>query len=92
MRSDHRAFRLREKHPGARFCGLIPHAIPAEIEGQVQVAGLDTLTQTIPVIAQRVGMVFQRPASQLFHLRVEDEVAFGPRNLGLDETRGQATH
>jgi len=32
-----------------------------------------------------VGMVFQNPGSQLFHLRVEDEIAFGPRNLGFDE-------
>ena len=74
---------------GRVICGLIPHAIPAQIEGQIQVAGLDNLTQTIPAIAQHVGMVFQRPASQLFHLRVEDEVAFGPRNLGLDETEVQ---
>ncbi|MCU0485417.1 MAG: ATP-binding cassette domain-containing protein [Anaerolineales bacterium] len=65
--------------------GLIPHAIPAQVQGQVQVAGLDLLAETIPTIAQRVGMVFQRPASQLFHLRVEDEVAFGPRNLRLAE-------
>lgn len=74
---------------GRVICGLIPHAIPAQVEGKIEVAGLDTLTQTIPAIAQKVGMVFQRPASQLFHLRVEDEVAFGPRNLGLDETKVQ---
>jgi energy-coupling factor transport system ATP-binding protein len=67
------------------LCGLIPHAIPAQVRGQVCVAGLDILSQTIPTIAQRVGIVFQRPASQLFHLRVEDEVAFGPHNLGLIE-------
>jgi energy-coupling factor transport system ATP-binding protein len=70
---------------GRVLCGLIPHAIPARVQGQVRVAGLDVLSQPIPAIAQRVGMVFQRPASQLFHLRVEDEVAFGPRNLGLAE-------
>jgi energy-coupling factor transport system ATP-binding protein len=32
-----------------------------------------------------VGIVFQNPRSHLFHLRVDDEVAFGPRNLGLPE-------
>jgi len=74
---------------GRVLCGLIPHAIPAEVEGHIQVAGLDTLASTIPDIAQRVGMVFQRPASQLFHLRAEDEVSFGPRNLGLDEVEVQ---
>ncbi len=70
---------------GRVLSGLIPHAIPAQVTGQVQVAGLDLQQHSIPEIAQKVGMVFQRPAAQLFHLRVEDEVSFGPRNLGLDE-------
>jgi energy-coupling factor transporter ATP-binding protein EcfA2 len=65
--------------------GLIPHAIPATWEGEVTVAGLNIRDRSIPEIAQRVGAVFQNPSSQLFHLRVEDEVAFGPRNLGLSE-------
>lgn len=64
--------------------GLIPHAIPARVAGEVQVAGLETGAAGLREIAQRVGVVLQNPASQLFHLRVEDEVAFGPRNLGLD--------
>lgn len=65
--------------------GIIPHAIPANTQGYVHVAGMDLLDQALPDIAQQVGIVFQNPASQLFHLRVDDEVAFGPRNLGLDE-------
>lgn len=69
--------------------GLIPHAIPAHVEGQVLINGLDPLTGTVPETAQMVGLVYQRPASQLFHLRVEDEVAFGPRNLGLTEDEVQ---
>lgn len=67
------------------ICGIIPHALFAEMEGTVRVAGLDTRTATLPGLAQRVGMVFQNPGSQLFHLQVSDEIAFGPRNLGLDE-------
>ncbi len=74
---------------GRVLSGLIPHAIPAQVTGQVHVAGLDLQQHTIPQIAQKVGMVFQRPAAQLFHLRVEDEVSFGPRNLGLDEVEIQ---
>ncbi|OGO19311.1 MAG: hypothetical protein A2Z14_01200 [Chloroflexi bacterium RBG_16_48_8] len=70
--------------------GLIPHAIPAHVQGQVRVAGMDVLHQALPDIAQRVGMVFQNPSSQLFHLSVQDEVAFGPRNLGLDEEKVRA--
>ena len=67
------------------MCGLIPHALPARMEGSVRVAGLDTRETSLPTISQHAGLVFQNPSSQLFHLRVEDEVMFGPRNLGLDE-------
>jgi len=49
------------------------------------VNGLETGAHPLPTLAQHVGMVFQNPASQLFHLTVQDEVAFGPRNLGLSE-------
>ena len=65
--------------------GLIPHSIPAQMTGQVEIAGLDTQSHTLREIVQQVGIVLQNPSSQLFHLRVEDEVAFGPRNLGLGE-------
>lgn len=65
--------------------GLIPHAIPARVSGKVQVEGLDAITSTVAQLACRIGIVFQNPSSQLFHLRVDDEVAFGPRNLGLPE-------
>jgi energy-coupling factor transport system ATP-binding protein len=34
-------------------------------------------------LAIRAGLVFQNPATQLFNGTVEDEVSFGPRNLGL---------
>jgi energy-coupling factor transport system ATP-binding protein len=65
--------------------GLIPHSIPARITGQVKIGGLDTQSHTLREIVQQAGIVLQNPSSQLFHLRVEDEVAFGPRNLGLDQ-------
>lgn len=70
---------------GRAIAGLIPHAVATDVRGEVEVAGLDLRRSSIPDIAARVGMVFQRPASQLFHLTVEAEVAFGPHNLGLDE-------
>jgi energy-coupling factor transport system ATP-binding protein len=38
------------------------------------------------VLAQQVSYVFQNPDHQLFADTVEDEVAFGPRNLGLEAT------
>jgi len=65
--------------------GLIPNSIPANVEGSVQIAGMDTLQSSVETIARQVGIVFQNPRTHLFHLRVDDEVAFGPRNLGLPE-------
>jgi len=64
--------------------GLIPNALAARIRGEVRVAGLEPSRETVGDLARYVGMVFQNPSSQLFHLRVSDDVAFGPRNLGLD--------
>ena len=66
--------------------GLIPDAIPARLEGSVVVGGMAVAEHPISEIAQQVGLVFQNPATQLFHLKVADEVAFGPRNLGLSES------
>jgi len=65
--------------------GLIPHAISASIWGELEVDGIEILKVPLAEIAKHVGMVFQNPSSQLFHLTVEEELAFGPRNLGLSE-------
>lgn len=35
---------------------------------------------------QRIGFVFQNPDTQLFCADVYDEIAFGPRQMGMDET------
>ncbi|MFQ6102002.1 MAG: ABC transporter ATP-binding protein [Anaerolineae bacterium] len=63
--------------------GLIPQTIPAEVRGLVSVEGMDPRRHSVAQIATRVGFVFQNPATQLFNATVEEEVAFGPRNLGL---------
>lgn len=54
-------------------------------QGQVW-AGGDDVTRLRPAdLYRRVGMVFQNPNDQLFGPNVEQDVAFGPRNLGLPE-------
>jgi len=65
--------------------GLIPHALPARIQGHVWVAGMEVSQHSVAELAGSVGAVFQNPNTQLFHLRVDDEVSFGPRNLGWSE-------
>lgn len=66
--------------------GLIPHALSANMTGNVTIDGLNTREEPLPGLARHAGIVMQNPAAQLFHLRVADEVAFGPRNLGLPES------
>lgn len=63
--------------------GLVPHATGGVIGGEVIVLGRNTKMQRVAELSAQVGLVFQNPEEQLFHLRVEDEVAFGPENLGL---------
>jgi energy-coupling factor transport system ATP-binding protein len=53
------------------------------MEGNVIVNGLNTNHSQVYELTEHVGMVFQNPDSQIFSLRVEDEVAFGPENLGF---------
>ena len=51
--------------------------------GRVVVAGMDTREVAVADLAQRVGFVLQNPDQQLFAETVHDEIAFGPRNLGV---------
>ena len=56
--------------------------LPAQ--GQVLVNGLDTKDEaSLLAIRQQVGMVFQNPDNQLVTTIVEEDVAFGPENLGI---------
>jgi cobalt transport protein ATP-binding subunit len=51
--------------------------------GRVLVAGQDTRKARTSRLARVVGYVFQNPDHQIFAGRVWDEVAFGPKNVGL---------
>ncbi|MGY2085600.1 energy-coupling factor ABC transporter ATP-binding protein [Blastococcus sp. SYSU DS0539] len=53
--------------------------------GRVTVAGLPVEKRSLQEIRRRVGVVFQDPDDQLFMPTVGEDVAFGPRNLGLPE-------
>lgn len=54
-------------------------------QGEVIVGDVHVTKKTLPMIRQRLGMVFQDPDDQLFMTTVYDDVAFGPRNYKLDE-------
>lgn len=52
-------------------------------EGRILLDGHDTRRVPVETLAASVGLAFQDPDLQIFAERVDDEVAFGPRNLGL---------
>ena len=61
-------------------------------KGDVFVNGINTRDESKEIeIRRRVGMVFQNPDNQLVASIVEEDVAFGPENLGLapDEIRNR---
>ncbi len=60
------------------------NALLLPTEGEVRVAGMDTRDpRSLWEIRRRVGMVFQNPDNQIVATVVEEDVAFGPENLGL---------
>lgn len=53
--------------------------------GDVRLGSSDVRQLRPADLYSRVGMVFQNPSDQLFGASVEEDVAFGPRNLGLSD-------
>lgn len=51
--------------------------------GKVYVYGVDTEYAEVAELSKRVGYVFQNPDNQLFSKTVREELAFGPKNLGV---------
>lgn len=52
-------------------------------EGDVFIAGLNTKDSDVWEVRKKVGMVFQNPDNQMVATIVEEDVAFGPENLGI---------
>ena len=74
---------------GGNGCGkstLAKHfnAILLPVGGKVYVSGIDTSDEDrLMAIRRTVGMVFQNPDNQIVANVVEEDVAFGPENLGI---------
>ncbi len=61
------------------------NAVLKPTSGRVLVDGIDTADETkLLEIRQRVGMVFQNPDNQIVATIVEEDVAFGLENLGVE--------
>lgn len=74
-------------HNGCGKSTLAKHlnALLLPTAGTVEVDAVDTAAETdLWNIRQKVGMIFQNPDNQLVATTVEDDVAFGLENLGLE--------
>ena len=76
-------------HTGSGKSTLVQHlnGLLLPTSGKIFVDGLDVADKNTDrrAIRRRVGLVFQYPENQLFEETVEKDIAFGPKNLGLDE-------
>lgn len=73
-------------HNGSGKSTLAKHmnAIFSPTEGTIYVAGMDTADEShIWDIRKTAGMVFQNPDNQIIGQIVEEDVGFGPENMGI---------
>ncbi|MGA3283442.1 MAG: ABC transporter ATP-binding protein [Verrucomicrobiota bacterium] len=64
--------------------GLLPEKLSGD--GAVKIYGEAVATGNLAKIRRQVGLVFQDPDDQLFCPTVTEDVAFGPQQLGLNES------
>ena len=69
---------------GKSTLAKLVNALLVPVEGRVFVEGMDTTDEKLTFeIRKRAGMVFQNPDNQTVASVVEDDVAFGPENIGV---------
>ena len=78
-------------HTGSGKSTLIQHlnGLLKPTGGTVIVNGMDLTAKgtNMKEVRRTIGLVFQYPEYQLFEETVEKDIAFGPKNLGLDEKK-----
>jgi len=61
--------------------GILPEKIAGD--GSIRIAGQAITMENLESVRRKVGLLFQDPDDQLFCPTVEEDVAFGPQQLGL---------
>lgn len=64
--------------------GLIPHNITGSYKGEVKLFGENVNDLSPKQLAQYVGFIFSDPEAQFTSMSVEEEIAFGMENIGLE--------
>jgi energy-coupling factor transport system ATP-binding protein len=77
---------------GAGKSTLVKHlnGLLQPTSGSVLIGDWDTSRHQVAKLASRVGYVFQNPDEQLFTKNVQQEVSFGPKNLGYEPGKVEA--
>ncbi len=68
--------------------GLLPERLPRQ--PNIRLGDQPLLANTVDLVRQRVGLLFQDPDDQLISASVFEDVAFGPRQLGVSGPELQA--
>ncbi len=63
--------------------GLIPEYYPGNLEGHIKISHLVPGENDLEEFSQSVASVFQNPATQFFHRKVEHELVFPCENQGI---------
>ncbi len=55
-------------------------------KGSIDIEGILLTKKNVRMVREKIGVVFQNPEDQLFMSDVFDDIAFGPRNMGIPES------
>lgn len=58
--------------------------------GTIRICGIELSGKTVRQVRKKLGLVFQVPDDQLFCTSLYDDIAFGPRNMGVPEVEVKA--
>ncbi len=75
---------LGKNGSGKSTLARLMNGLLTDYTGEIKVFGYDTKDKSnIYEVRKRVGLVFQNPDNQMVATMVEDDIAFGPENLGI---------
>lgn len=87
LQINHGEFIALIGHNGSGKTTLSHHLIGLlrPTQGKILINGTDISDLSIPKVAQEVGFLFQNPDNQIFTDRVDEEIKFGLKNMGLND-------
>jgi len=67
--------------------GLIPHFYEGDLKGNITVNTMNTQRYRVQTLSRFIGLVLQDPETQIFSLKIDKDIAFGPSNLAFDRNK-----